>query len=93
MAASPETPFALLLLVDSEHPLPDSDPDARLRPGRHRRPHYLWCCFQQNSKARGGVPGSPRWPNVGAPTRSARGLVGGLCGPASDPSKGSSPRL
>ena len=27
MAASPETPFALLLRADSEHPLPDSDPD------------------------------------------------------------------
>ncbi len=27
MAALPETPFALLLLADSEHPLPDSDPD------------------------------------------------------------------
>ena len=30
MAASPETPFALLLRADSEHPspLPDSDPEA-----------------------------------------------------------------
>jgi hypothetical protein len=27
MAASPETPFALLLRADSEHPLPDSDPE------------------------------------------------------------------
>ncbi len=27
MAALPETPFALLLRADSEHPLPDSDPD------------------------------------------------------------------
>ncbi len=27
MAALPETPFTLLLRADSEHPLPDSDPD------------------------------------------------------------------
>jgi hypothetical protein len=27
MAALPETPFTLLLGADSEHPLPDSDPD------------------------------------------------------------------
>ncbi len=27
MAASPETPFALLLRADSDHPLPDSDPE------------------------------------------------------------------
>ncbi len=27
MAAFPETPFALLLRADSEHPLPDSDPE------------------------------------------------------------------
>jgi hypothetical protein len=27
MAAIPETPFTLLLRADSEHPLPDSDPD------------------------------------------------------------------
>ncbi len=27
MAALPETPFALLLRADSEHPLPDSDTD------------------------------------------------------------------
>jgi hypothetical protein len=27
LAALPETRFALLLRADSEHPLPDSDPD------------------------------------------------------------------
>ncbi len=27
MEAIPETPFTLLLRADSEHPLPDSDPD------------------------------------------------------------------
>ncbi len=87
MAALPETPLTSLLRADSEHPLPDSDPDviAAL--------NYYGASFnkvEKNAAVRMDLLAGLMCCTC---IRAVRGLVGGLLGSAPRPGVGAPPRL